>query len=123
MRHDGCLYAAEKDCVWRLDGGSEAVKWYCDTIVMTEDTMQTKGISDLFLRVDNKGGNDIGVYILRDNGETRLCGVIKDNAFRTHRVPVRFQMGDSCKIRVEGTGDCVIHGIERVVYAGGRRYR
>ncbi len=123
VRWNNNLYAAEGGHVWRLDGDNSGVKWFFDTTVITEDTMQTKGVFDLFLRVDNKGGKDISVYILRDNGETRLCGTIKDDAFRTHRVPVRFQMGDSCKIRVEGTGDCVIHGIERTVYAGGKRYR
>lgn len=124
VRWHNRLYAAEPDKVILMDAGEEeAFEWYAETTVIHENIMETKGVYDIFLRLDTEKGSEVRVFIVRDNGEKRLCGEIAGGAFRTHRMPVRFQMGDSCKIRIEGTGKCTVHGIERTVYAGGKRYR
>ncbi len=117
------FYGATKDCIFEFDTGNSPVEWSFETQPLTFNDSIQKGVNSLWLRADTDSNTDIEVSISHDNGEFIKCASLKKaKAFRCHGIPIRFKKCDSFKIRVEGRGKAVIHGMELFTYQGGRNY-
>lgn len=117
------FYGATKTAVYEINSGDAPVKWYFETQPLTFNDSIQKGINCLWLLADTHSDTDIDISISHDNGEFVKCSALKKGkAFRYHRIPIRFKKCDSFKIRIEGTGRAVIHGLELFTYQGGRNY-
>ncbi|MBR5218509.1 MAG: hypothetical protein IKV89_02140 [Clostridia bacterium] len=117
------FYGATKDCVFEFDTGDSPVEWFFETQPLTSNDSTQKGVNCLWLRADTNSDTEIEISISHDNCEFIKCSSLKKGeAFRCHRIPIRFKKCDSFKIRVEGRGKAVIHGLELFTYQGGKNY-
>lgn len=93
--------------------------WSATLCDITEQSMEHKGINDIFIRVQNGENSEISVWVSQNGGEFKLCGKSEKSGEYTFRVPVRFISGDKYSIKFSGKGSCIIKDIRRSFYIGG----
>lgn len=98
---------------------STAGEWSAVLCDITEQSVNQKGVNDIFIRIVNGADAEASVWLSQDGGEFKLYGVWKDAGEHTFRVPVRFVKGNRYGIKISGKGECVIKDMQRSVYEGG----
>ncbi len=115
------VYLASSDFLYKMSGVYEN-KWSATLCDITENSMEHKGINDIFIRIKN-GDNSYARLEVSVNGESfSECGFTDSIGDFTFRVPVRFKKGDKYSIKISGEGNSVITDIERSFYIGGRAF-
>ncbi|MBR5152130.1 MAG: hypothetical protein IKW60_01180 [Clostridia bacterium] len=123
MQADGKFYGVCKDGIFQFNAGEEQVNWSMVTQPLSYETMRQKGANCLRLLLDTEEKTRVSVSVSHDGGEFVPCGELSASKGRkSHRLPIRFQNCDSFRIRVEGQGPVVLHGLELTVYQGGKTY-
>jgi len=123
LRTNGRFYGVCEDKILQFDAGEERVSWSMTTQPMHYDTLQFKGANGLRLLLDLEAESSVSVSVSHDGGEFIPCGGISSAGGRkSHRIPIRFRLCDSFRIRIEGQGKAVLHALELSVYQGGKTY-
>lgn len=86
---------------------------------ITEQSVNQKGVNDIFIRIVNGADAEASVWLSQDGGEFKLYGGWAEAGEHTFRVPVRFVKGNRYGIKISGKGECVIKDMQRSVYEGG----
>lgn len=121
--YNGSIYGIANDIMWQLDGGSEPFRWCVVSKRLTYDTIEHKGLSCIWLRMELDDNTEVNISVSMDGKEFKNCGTIHGgNGFSVYRVPIRFGKCDSFRIMLDGEGVAVIHDIEITSHNGGRVY-
>ncbi|MEG1441162.1 MAG: hypothetical protein RSC29_00725 [Oscillospiraceae bacterium] len=120
IEYNGKLYGATRTEVLKFESGSEVVSWSMASKKFTLDSMEHKGVNDIFIRINLNSGSNVKIYFSKDDGEFKKCGELSKSGYFVHKIPVRFVKCDSFRVKIEGTGNAVLHDIEVVQYIGGK---
>lgn len=121
--YNGSLYGIADGEMWKMDGGSEKFSWCVVSKRFTYDSIEHKGLSCMWLRMELDDDTEVCVSVSLDGGEFRKCGVVRGGkGFSVYRVPVRFGKCNSFRVMLGGEGGAVIHDIEITTHNGGRVY-
>lgn len=120
---NGSIYGIADGHMWKIGGGDEPFKWRFVSKRFTYDSIDYKGLSCIWLRLDLKNEAKADVSVSYDGGDFVPCGKIcGGKGFSVSRIPVRFKQCDSFRIMLSGEGGAVIHDIEITSHNGGRIY-
>lgn len=113
------LFLADGSVKKVLDNEEWSGDWKYESMDMFEDIMDDKGINEIYIRAKLKGS--MVVSTITDE-EEKVHQTIKDDGekMKVWRVPVKFKHGNYYRIRIEGSGSCILYAVERKCYAGGR---
>lgn len=114
---DGLFFVSD-GTLERWDDGAEQVKWCVQTKEFFRNDAKKNGCVNVWLKLALGASSCAAVYTSADGGEFRRWGIVRGDS-RTCRVPVRFRKCDTFAIRVEGSGDAKLYGIEFENYGGG----
>lgn len=118
---DGHLYFMNYDTGEILDtkgtGNEGAVTWSAEFVEFTE-SINKKGYSKLFIRVELGLTASLKVETSIDGQAYKQVFITHDETRRTLTIPLVPARCDEMKVRLSGTGDCVIKGIEREFSVG-----
>lgn len=118
IKIDGFVYFITPDKVLKMTDIYEN-EWSATLSALTENDMRQKGISNIFLRVENGENSTVSVAVSHNGGEFKECGFTNEVGEYTFRIPVRFKKDDKYNIKISGKGSSVIKAIERSFYIGG----
>lgn len=110
--------------VWRLDGQGEGteegpVSWYAEFGDFTEGSPNAKGYGKLQIRLEVEEGASAKAEVRYDSrGDWETAGEIGPGAKRTCLLPVVPRRADHYRVRLSGTGGCVVYGMARSYYSG-----
>lgn len=114
---DGLFFVSD-GTLERWDDGTEQIKWCVQTKEFFRNDAKKNSCVNVWLKLALGESSCAAVYTSADGGEFRRWGIVRGDA-RTCRVPVRFRKCDTFSIRIEGTGDAKLYGIEFENYGGG----
>ena len=119
--YNGEVYGITNTEMYRMRGGSAAVKWSVVSKRFTYDVIEHKGLSCLWIRADMEKASSMRVLVSRDGADFVSCGEVDGaRGFSVHRIPVRFGKCESFRVMLEGEGKVVLHDIEISTHNGGR---
>lgn len=96
--------------------------WYAEMTDIVEDTFARKGYTRLIFRLDMATGAEIRIYAKEDRRQYRLVWEkTGSDEPVTMLVPIRLGRCDRYQIRIEGTGEVTIRGIEREYVTGSEK--
>ena len=111
-------FLASSDALFKMSNVYEN-EWSFVLCDITENSMEHKGLNDIFIHIENGENSYAKVEVSVNDGEFSECGFTDFSGEFTFRVPVRFKKGDKYNIKISGKGTSVIKGIERSFYIGG----
>lgn len=121
FRYGESLYFVTSDRLLK-QGKNYSADWSVTLCDITEDDVLQKGISDIFIRVENFENSAMYIFVSTNDNEFRLCGMADSPGNYTFRIPVRFIKGDKYSIKISGKGLSYIKDIQRSFYMGGGAY-
>ena len=96
------------------DGSQEGpIPWSATLCRMDETSHGRKGYSKLYLRADLSAGAFLKVEISTDGGPFRQVFLTHNQRARTMVVPILPQRCDNFRIRLSGTGGCIVRSLVR----------
>lgn len=104
--------------VW--DEGGEQVRWSVQTKEFFREGSQKNGCVSVWLKLSLSENACAAVYTSYDGGEFCRWGIVRGDS-RVCRVPVRLRGCQTFAVKIEGSGDARIYGIEFENYSGGYR--
>ena len=124
----GTLYMLKENGeIWRVSGdvseheaAEGPVPWHVEFNDFTEGSLDAKGYGKLLIRMELEAGSRAWVELKYDSEDrwrrvfTELTAVRK----RTFLLPVIPRRADHCRLRLAGTGGCVVYSIAREFYGG-----
>ena len=124
----GTLYMLKENGeIWRVSGdvseheaAEGPVPWHVEFNDFTEGSLDAKGYGKLLIRMELEAGSRAWVELKYDSEDrwrrvfTELTAVRK----RTILLPVIPRRADHCRLRLAGTGGCVVYSIAREFYGG-----
>lgn len=116
------LYGVKSDSVVRLNGGERNGSWEIILNPIDAAAFSHRGICAVWLCADAGIGTRIKVSVAYDSGDFAECANITATGKRVYRIPVRYKSCDSFRLKIEGEGYAVIHGLEIQLYQGGKTY-
>ncbi len=118
--YNGEVYGITANEMYKVRGGSEAVKWSATSKRLTYNAVEHKGLSCMWIRADMKEGSALRVLVSKDGGKFELCREVAEAGFLVHRIPVRFGKCESFRVMLEGEGKVIVHDVEITTHNGGR---
>lgn len=116
---NGELCFALSDGTIQTPENTQSGYWKFETMDLFEDMTSDKGINEIYIRARLCGSMEVTTFA--DDEEHKHMQIIGNgDKVRVWRVPVRFIHKNYYRIRLEGTGSCVLYALERVVYPGGK---
>lgn len=129
-RSGGTLYCLnENGEIWTLGRVGEVpqgatreppVKWEAEFADYTEGDANKKGISKLQIRLELDKGSSVKVWIRFDSeGAWKEVSCLRsDGRKRSFYLPIIPRRSDHFRLRLTGTGGCIVHSLSRELYAG-----
>jgi len=115
---EGKVYFWDKEKVYEF-GAGEFGDFYAETPPLTFDSFRDKAFVYLQIRCVMGEKAFLNVYTAVEDGEwTPHKGIDKSGR---HRIPVRYNSGDTLRIRFEGSGEVHITDAELIICSGGER--
>lgn len=115
-RVGGTLYYLDTDRGQLVSMGTDAdpdIAWSATLCRMDETSHGRKGYSKLYLRADLSAGAFLKVEISTDGGPFRQVFRTHNQRARTMVVPILPQRCDNFRIRLSGTGGCIVRSLVR----------
>ena len=100
----GKTYVCDKQNIYILSAGDFG-DFYAETPPLTFESFDDKSIIYITVRCQIKDGF-INIYTYADNGDKVSHKGISTSG--KHRLPIRYNPGDTIKLRLEGSGDVCI---------------
>ena len=112
----GLLISGEGRVLEYYDGGV----WCYETGDIYEGIFEDKGINEIYIRGRINGSFRVTTV---SDGEEFIHSEITDDTMRLKvwRIPVRLKHKNHYRIRIEGSGRCVLYALERSSYIGGKK--
>lgn len=126
----GELYSLIGTDVFNLSTGDEAVEWSAEFTPFYNSTtdrgsnamlMNRKGLTKLILRMDLDEGTDVSVFVKLDDDEWKEVHHRNEKVRKTVAIPVRIGRCDKYRIKLTGTGYCMVRTIYREYAFGSMR--
>lgn len=125
----GALYflnqAGEIWCAGGLPQGSgegqeEAVDWWAEFADFTEGDPNKKGVERVQVRLELEEGAWAQVLVRFDSEEewSQVGKVMDEGIKRSYILPIVPRRGDHYRLKIQGSGPCMIHSLTREYYAG-----
>ena len=77
-----------------------------------------KYISRINVKASVSAQSELKAYVQYDNGEWEKVCEIKGASDRTHLIPIKTKRSDKIKLKFEGSGDCKVFAISKVIEVG-----
>lgn len=107
--------------LWQAETGADPdLRWSAQFTPLYEDTLEHKEYTCLYLRLELGAGARVRVEIARDEDDWELV-YETGCARRTVTVPIRPLRCDRLRIRLSGTGPCVVRQLARELNSGSLR--
>lgn len=115
---DGYLYmqSAISGKIWKLNSGSETVKWYATLFPFDELQYEKKGYTKLHLRAELEAGASLQVQVKCDNAGYDTVAHITSSTKKVFIIPIKPRMCDTFTVKLSGKGNCKVLGLEREFY-------
>lgn len=117
------FYLADKNTVYALGNSSAAAQWYAVSPRLFGKSFDLKAIREIWVRAEFRDDARLSVWVAQGNDEFSECAAFNRRGFHVLRVPVRAIKSDSFKIKLSGTGNILIYGLEIICGEGGRQYQ
>lgn len=107
-----------------MDTLEKPVPWYVEFNDFIDGSPDAKGYGKLQIRLELEAGSRAWVELKYDSEEQwrRVSPVLTAARKRAALLPVIPRRADHCRLRLGGTGGCVVHSIARELY-GGSEYK
>ena len=113
---DGKLITKSGEVLKKCDFG----EWQFETGDIFEGIFEDKGINEIYIRGRLSG--KMKVTTVSDVGEDVHSEISDDTGrLKVWRIPVRLKHKNYYRIRIEGTGECILYAVERSAYIGGKK--
>ena len=108
--------AAPPDCV----AGEPPVEWMAEFADFTDEDPNKKGLSKLQLRLELGMYGSVKVYLQFDSDGQwhEVRSAIGEGAKRSYYLPIVPRRTDHYRLKLVGTGECIVHSLVREAYSG-----
>lgn len=122
----GKWYIADKIIIYECDGESdvsETVDWSFTSVKIHDNTLDEKGLTELWIRCEMGEGAEFKVETKADDEKFKTHGTYSGTGRQIFRCPIRMNMCDNYQYRIKGHGNVVFYEIETHKMFGGRDYK
>lgn len=120
-----CVDAENRNIITLLgsgEPGEEAVHWMAQTGDIGVSSPEQKYLQNISIRLMMEAGSKVDIYAQYDHQEewVEVCTIF-GTSLRSFDVPIRPRRCDHMRLRMEGTGQCRIYAITKVIEKGSWR--
>lgn len=122
----GKWYIADKIIIYECDSskeGAETVDWSFTSVKIHDNTLDEKGLTELWIRCEMDEGAEFKVETKADDEKFKTHGTYSGTGRQIFRCPIRMNMCDNYQYRIKGHGNVVFYEIETHKMFGGRDYK
>ena len=122
----GKWYIADKTKIYECDSSNEiteTVDWSFTSVKIHDNTLDEKGLTELWIRCEMEDGAEFKVETKADDEKFKTHGTYTGAGRQIFRCPIRMNMCDNYQYRISGHGNVVFYEIETHKAFGGRDYK
>ncbi len=120
--HDGSLYLIDggSNYMYKLNDieSTEEVEWEAEFTTFYGETLSRKTHNRVFMRVEMAAGSFLEIHVQFDDGVFNKVFSTWFEGRKTMNIPIPIMRCDSFSIRLVGSGECKVMGMEREFVVG-----